>query len=100
MWLHGKSLNEKPSFNDELSQTDEVIDTKQLDKYKNSTYNGELIKNVKITLDGGIIVETDSFKKTFYTHFSQDVLNHIDGYSGDYIICMIQNFEGINVSKY
>ena len=95
-----RNLNENLSSNDEQLQIDEVTDVKQLCKYKNSTYKGELIKNVKITSSGGIILETQSFNKTFYTQFSQDILDNIEGYSGDYIICMIQSFGGVKVSKY
>ena len=47
-----------------------------------------------------IIVETENNKKKFYTQNQQEIIDNVDGYSADYIICMIQDEDGINVSKY
>jgi len=98
-----KSSNNVKSFkefNENLNISDVIISTKKLNKYDRSRYNGEIINNIFITDDGGIIVETENNKRKFYTHDSQDIIDNVDGYSADYIICMIQDEDGINVSKY
>lgn len=98
-----KSSNNVKSFkefNENLNISDVIISTKKLKKYDKSRYNGEIINNISITDDGGIIVETENNKKKFYTQDSQDIIDNEEGYSADYIICMIQDEDGINVSKY
>jgi hypothetical protein len=64
------------------------------------TTSGEIINNISITDDGGVIVETENDKKKFYTHNQQDIIDNVEDYSADYIICMIQDEDGISVSKY
>ena len=98
-----KSSNNVKSFkefNENLNISDVIISTKKLNKYDRSRYNGEIINNITITDDGGVIVETENNKKKFYTYNQQDIIDNVDGYSADYIICMIQDEDGINVSKY
>lgn len=98
-----KSSNNVKSFkefNENLNISDVIISTKKLNKYDRSRYNGEIINNISITDDGGVIVETENDKKKFYTHNQQDIIDNVEGYSADYIICMIQDEDGINVSKY
>jgi hypothetical protein len=95
-----KNIQSFRKFNENLNISDVIISTKQLKKYDRSRYNGEIINNISITDDGGIIIETDKDKKKFYTHDNQDIIDNVDGYSADYIICMIQHEDGINVSKY
>jgi hypothetical protein len=98
-----KSSNNVKSFkefNENLNISDVIISTKKLNKYDRSRYNGEIINNISITDDGGVIVETENNKKKFYTQNQQEIIDNVDGYSADYIICMIQDEDGINVSKY
>jgi hypothetical protein len=83
-----------------LNISDVIISTKKLNKYDRSRYNGEIINNISITDDGGVIVETENNKKKFYTYNQQDIIDNVDGYRADYNICMIQDEDGINVSKY
>ncbi len=87
-------------FNENLNISDVIISTKKLNKYDRSRYNGEIINNISITDDGGVIVETENNKRKFYTQNQQDIIDNVDDYSADYIICMIQDEDGINVSKY
>ena len=98
-----KKLTHLKSFNEateNLNISDVIISTKQLKKYDRSRYNGEIINNISITNDGGVVIETENNRKTFYTNDNQDIIDNVDEYSGDYIICMIQDENGINVSKY
>jgi hypothetical protein len=83
--------------NENLNISDIIVSTKQLKKYNRSRYNGEIINNISITDDGGIIVETDNNKKKFYTHDNQNIIDNVDVYCADYIICMVQYENGINV---
>jgi hypothetical protein len=97
-----KNIQSFREFNENLNISDVIISTKQLKKYDRSRYNGEIINNISITDDGGIIVETDKEKKKFYTsqESQEDIIHNVEGWSGDYFICMIQDEDGINVSKY
>ena len=100
-----KSSNNVKSFkefNENLNISDVIISTKKLNKYDRSRYNSEIINNISITDDGGIIVETDKEKKKFYTsqESQEDIIHNVEGWSGDYFICMIQDEDGIKVSKY
>ena len=98
-----KSSNNVKSFkefNEKLNIFDIIVSTKKLSKYDKSRYNGEIINNISITDDGGIIVETENDKKKFYTDNQQEIIYNVEGYSADYILCMIQDEDGINVSKY
>ena len=97
---NNKHVESFKEFNENLNISDVIISTKKLNKYDRSRYNGEIINNISITDDGGVIVETENNKKKFYTYNQQDIIDNVDGYSGDYIICMIQDEDGINVSKY
>jgi len=98
-----KSSNNVKNFKEfieNLNISDVIISTKKLNKYDRSRYNGEIINNISITDDGGVIVETENNKRKFYTQNQQDIIDNVDDYSADYIICMIQDEDGINVSKY
>ena len=98
-----KSSNNVKSFkefNEKLNIFDIIVSTKKLSKYDKSRYNGEIINNISITDDGGIIVETENDKKKFYTDNQQEIIDNVEWYSADYILCMIQDEDGINVSKY
>jgi hypothetical protein len=98
-----KKLTHLKSFNEateNLNISDVIISTKQLKKYDRSRYNGEIINNISITNDGGVVIETENNRKTFYTNDNQDIIDNVYEYSGDYIICIIQDENGINVSKY
>jgi hypothetical protein len=100
-----KDLKHIRRFNESeenLNISDVIISTKKLNKYDRSRYNGEIINNISITDDGGIIVETGKEKKKFYTsqESQEDIIHNVEGWSGDYFICMIQDEDGIKVSKY
>ena len=79
---------------------DVIISTKKLKKYDRSRYKGEIINGISITGGGGIIIETDKYKETFNTCNAEDIIKNIDSYDADYIICMIQYIDGIDVNKY
>ena len=79
---------------------DDTINTKTLQKYASSSYYGERIQNITVDVNGNVIVQTESHTKTFYMLNSDDILANVSGYSADYLICMLQDEEGINVSKY
>lgn len=68
--------------------------TVQLKKYINSTFLGEKITKLEI-YNGLVIVHTETHHENFYI----DIVPS-GNYSGDYVLCMLQNDTRINVSKY
>lgn len=68
--------------------------TVTLKKYKGSTYFGEKINHIVIYTNGKVLIVTKTNSKTF------DVGLHYVDTSADYILCALQDEEGINVSKY
>ena len=79
---------------------DNIICTKILKKYDKSKYKKEIIKKIHISVDGGIILETDTYMEKFYTNDTQDIIDNAEVYDADFIICMLQHENNINVSKY
>lgn len=82
-----KHIKTPRQFNEEtenLNISDVIISTKQLKKYDRSRYNGEIINNISITDDGGIIVETDNDKKKFYTsqESQEDIIYNVEDWGG------------------
>ena len=66
----------------------------KLKKYERSTYKGEIIRAMAL-LGDQIRIITLSYSKNY--HLSNEYLENPDA---DYIICGLQDKEGINVSKY
>ena len=79
---------------------DDTINTKTLQKYASSSYYGQRIQYITVDAYGNIRVQTESHTKTFFMPNGDDILANVSGYSADYLICMLQDEEGINVSKY
>ena len=71
------------------------MEIKILSKYLNSRLNGTLIRQLNVYESGEVvIVSENNDTKTFYL----DPENFY--HSADYLLCMVQDDEGVTVSKY
>jgi hypothetical protein len=71
---------------------------KLLQKYDQSTFKGEKIKELNINSFDTITIVTQNYIETFYTTNSHQTDNR--ELSADYLICELQNDINIKVRKY
>lgn len=84
-----------------LSIVDHLIDRyniKELNKYKNSTCDGKLIKHLLINSENNIFAFTIDGEKYNLGYYDGNVDGKYD-HKGDYILCSIQTNMYINVNK-
>ena len=92
-------LDTLKTFLKKLNMEDIISSKMEIIKYKASTYNNNRINFIYIINDGSIIVETDFEKKIFYTNDPKVIIDNVNGYSGDYILCMLHDEDGIDIRK-
>jgi len=83
-------------INEKVDRSEIKREVKVLEKYSASRLGGALIRDIYLCDDGKVTVNAENgTKKEFWI----DVIEELDAYTADYIICKIQDDNDIYVSK-
>ena len=82
--------NDFDEIGDKIELPMEIFDVPH--KYNHSTYNSELIEKIRI-ISNTVTIYTKTESQNF------TINENLEGCSADYLLCMLQDKNGINVQK-